>query len=466
MDVKYKSIWKENFLWSEIFLDYGIACFAQSSFFVHPLQAGGCGNMTACKSNRQPSMPDSLTPASLLAALKANTAFAPNGDTVGNLTIGRGRLHGVDAFVAIVENRIASGSLGVRECDKLASLFRVIAAQKIPLILYLDSAGARVSEGLPALGAFRHMYRAALGMATAGASFTVLLGTHCYGGASMLAALASTRVFSTNTQLAMSGPSILAQNAGATADDDMFRAIAAAAIGAAARAKLGDGNVLSWEGAAPVAALHSHERHQQLGARLAAVLPAVSPPATRNEALLRKDLTALYPQGYQMIEQGGILSGEASDASGKITVLGVVDKKPLGAARAWALADQLWRLAIEKPQRLHFLVDCEAHAASLDDERVMLSSYLADVATALTTLAKAGTEIDTTVLGQLGGGVYVALAAASAKVNLLHGAVIHLLPNRAIASILGEAHAAHHEIGEYIGARVAERELKVGFIRV
>src|SRR5258706_9899956 len=127
-------------------------------------------------------MPDSPTPAVLLASLKANTAFTPQGETVGNLTLGRGRLNGVEVFVAIVENRIASGSLGVRECDQLASLFRIVAAQKAPLLLYLDSAGARVSEGLPALGAFRHMYRAALAMALSGTQFTVLLGTHCYGG--------------------------------------------------------------------------------------------------------------------------------------------------------------------------------------------------------------------------------------------------------------------------------------------
>ena len=385
----------------------------------------------------------------------------PQGDTVGNLTLGRGRLNGCDVYVAIVENRIASGSLGVRDCDKLASLFRIVAIQKIPLLLYLDSAGARVSEGLPALGAFRHMYRAAMAMALSGAPFTVLLGTHCYGGASMLAALATVRVFSATTQLAMSGPSILAQNAGAAGDDDMFRAIAAAAIGAEARVKLGAGNTLSWNNVAPQLPQHSHERHQQLATRL----PKGAAQAMRNELVQRKDLTALYPQGYQLVEQGGILSGEARDAAGTIKLLGIVDKKALGAERAWALADHIWRLAIEKPQRLHFLVDCETHAASLDDERVMLSSYLADVAVALATLAKAGTEIETTVLGQLGGGVYVLLAAASASVNLLHGALIHVLPNRAIASILGEAQAVHHELGEYIGARVAERELKVGFLR-
>lgn len=406
-------------------------------------------------------MPDSFTPASLLASLKESTAFTAQGETVGNLTLGRGHLHGAEVFIAIVENRIASGSLGVRECDKLASLFRVVAAKKMPLLLYLDSAGARVSEGLPALGAFRHMYRAALAMALSGAPFTVLLGTHCYGGASMLAALASLRVFSANTQLAMSGPSILAQNAGSMVDDAMFRAIAVAAIGAEARARLGAGNALTWDIAARTAPLHWYQQHQQLGARL----PSVAPPAVRSEPVQRKDLTALYPQGYQVVEQGGILSGEARDAAGSITLFGIVDKKPLGAARAWALADRLWTLGIEKPQRLHLLVDCEAHAASLDDERVMLSSYLADVAVALTTLANAGTAIETTVLGHLGGGVYVLLAAASAKVSLLHGGVIHLLPNRAIASILGEAQVAQHEIGEYIDARVAERELKVGFLR-
>jgi Malonate decarboxylase gamma subunit (MdcE)/Carboxyl transferase domain len=406
-------------------------------------------------------MPDSFTPAALLATLKAVTAFTPTGESVGNLTVGSGQLHGAAVLIAIVENRIASGSLGVRECDQLANLFGVVTAQKRPLLMYLDSAGARVSEGLPALGAFRHMYRAALAMTTAGAPFTVLLGTHCYGGASMLAALASRRVFSVNTQLAMSGPSILAQNAGTSALDDMFRAIAAAAIGAEARARLGAGNTLGWHEAAPVEPQPGHKRHQQLRARL----PMVAQPPLRNEAVQRKDLTAIYAGGYTLREEDGIVEGEAHDAAGAITLLGIVDKKPLGAARAWALADRIWKLAIEQPARLHLLVDCETHAATLDDERVMLSSYLADVAVALATLARAGTEIETTVLGHLGGGVYVLMAAVSAKVNLLHGAAIHLLPNRAIASILGEEQAARHEINEYIGARVAERELKVGFLR-
>jgi hypothetical protein len=73
------------------------------------------------------------------------------------------------------------------------------------------------------------------------------------------------------------------------------------------------------------------------------------------------------------------------------------------------------------------------------------------------------------VLRKLGGGVYVALAAPSVKVNLLHGAEIQLLPGRAIASILGDAAATNTEgkVGAetYIAARVIDQELKVGLIR-
>ena len=65
-----------------------------------------------------------------LLHLKSHTGFQPIGDPVGNLTLGRGQLQGKPVHVAIVEARIASGSLGAKESDKLASLFKVVAAMK------------------------------------------------------------------------------------------------------------------------------------------------------------------------------------------------------------------------------------------------------------------------------------------------------------------------------------------------
>jgi len=48
---------------------------------------------------------------------------------------------------------------------------------------------------------------------------------------------------------------------------------------------------------------------------------------------------------------------------------------------------------------------------------------------------------------------------------LLHGADIQLLPSKAVASILGDADAAQYELADYVKARVADDELKVGYLR-
>lgn len=397
-----------------------------------------------------------------LSHLKSQTGFQAVGEPVGNLTLGRGQLQGGPVYLAIVENRIASGSLGLKESDKLASLFKVVAAQKAPLLMYLDSAGARVSEGLPALGAFRHMYRAALAMAASGAPVAAVCGANCFGGASMLACLAGTRYFSNNTRLAMSGPAILAQSAGVSVLDEMFQAMSQAAIGKDARVKLGAGNAAVPSAIALPVAAGAAENHAQLGARLTTI--SSGKPVNAVESIERKDLAKLYPEGYGAQERGGVVTGEAQYQGEKIALLGVVNGKLLGAAAAWAMADAVWKHVVQPPRSLHVLVDCESHATSMDDERVMLSVYLADLAAALHALGRAGTRVETTVLGKLGGGVYVALAAPSEQVNLVYGTHIQLLPGAAIASILGDAAPDKFEFADYSKSRVADRELKLGLV--
>lgn len=177
--------------------------------------------------------------------LKQAVGFTPFGEVVGNLTLGRGQCGAQALHVALVENKIASGSLGILECRKLTQLFRLVAKDSKPLVLFLDSAGARVSQGLPALGAFREMFRAAMELAASSAPVITVLGTNCYGGASMLAHLGRVRIFAANTQLAMSGPAILAQAAGSSPLDEMFKAIAQVSISLEARAKATPANRLA-----------------------------------------------------------------------------------------------------------------------------------------------------------------------------------------------------------------------------
>jgi len=403
----------------------------------------------------------------MITQFKSTTHFQPLGKPVGNLTIGRGVVDGKPSFVAIIENRLTSGAIGVAECDKLASLFKVVLAQRAPLMLFIDSAGARVSEGLPALGAFRRMFNAALKCRSENIPLACVLGTHCFGGASMLAALCGTRYFNSHSKLAMSGPGILATAAGASVLDDSFRAIAEANIGQSGRIKLSRRHlpfeqVVSF--VAPFAEANNDNNHSALQARLDASKPKIN---SEIQTIIRNDLNALYPSGYTVTEANGVLSGNAvGEGAVRIAIIGSVDRQLMTVSRANAMCVLIQKIVVQPtlPAALHVLIDCESHSSMLEDEKLMLSEYLTTLSLTLWELAKRGVVIETTVLGKLGGGIYVALAAASASVNLLYGAQIQLLPGKAIAAILGEADSISPAYVEYSNAGVAERELKLGLI--
>ncbi len=409
---------------------------------------------------------------SLLDALRETTGFAPEGAATGNLTLGHGRLGELSFGMAIVENRIASGSVGRAEVNVLVPVLESAAKSRAPLVLYLDSAGARVSEGLVALGAFRRLFAAALSAAGAGAPIVAVLGRNCYGGASMMAHLAGHRLFAPHTQLAMSGPAILAQAAGVSALDEMFRAMAEATLGAASRAKQSPGNVpwvpgsdlAAWlrDALAPVPKPWTamHHRHVALKARLGK--PEAHVPA---EPVRRKDFEKLFTHGYDIHDASGLYTGHATRAGEPAPVLGLVGRTTVGAERAWRFAQAAWHHARTPPARLELLLDCESHAPRLDDEKVVLSEYIVDMGAALAALASRGTRIELTVLGTAGGGVYVALAASAAHVRTIYGVTdIQVLPGSAVASILGGSDETRADIDECRRAGVADEELKLGLV--
>ena len=410
----------------------------------------------------------SATP-DLLASLRASVAFEPVGEAVGNLTIGRGTLAGAPLHVALVESLVASGSLGTRECARLGALLRVVASERSRLVLYLDSAGARVSEGLAALGAFRDLYRAGLEAAYAGAPVAAVLGRNCFGGASMLAHLAGRRLMGEGTQMAMSGPSVIASIAGMDPLDEMFRAMAQATMSAAARAKVNAANTvwqvdaspatwLSEALAAPVDATSAfHDRHQEIRARL----PAQPDPPW--ESVRRRDLEKIYASNDAR-ESDGLLEGTGVRDGSEESFIGIVGRNPLGAARAWRFADLVWRHMQAPPRRLEVYLDCATHAARLDDEKAILTEFVVDMGFALAALARRNTDIGLTVLGKAGGGVYVALAAPARRVASVHGADIQVLPGAAVAAILGHSGEAAPAFEQYRAAHVADEEYKLGIV--
>ena len=404
----------------------------------------------------------------ILEALRAALALDPIGAASGNLTIARGTLGTRPVHAALVENRAASGSLGVLESQRLAALFKIVARERSSLVLFLDSAGAKVSEGLNALGAFRGLYRAGLEAALCGAPIAAVLGKHCYGGSSMLAHLAPQRLFSEATQMAMSGPSIIASASGVNVLDEMFRAMAEASLSPAARAKACAANRVwrpgedlgAWLREAlaqrgdPASALRL--RHEALAARFERSSDAPF------EAVRRRDLEKIYAAGYDARESQGFIIGTGKRDGGEEPFAGVVGKSPLGAQRAWRFAEAVWRAGDAPPRRFEVFLDCAAHAARLDDEKVVLTEYIVDMGYALAALASKGTDVGLTILGKAGGGVYVALAAPARRVTSVHGADIQVLPGAAVAAILGESREESPGFDEYRGAGVADEELKLG----
>ena len=404
-------------------------------------------------------------------ALREALRFAPQGERAGNVLIGRGELDGRAVHCAFVENRIASGALGVAECTALGALFDAVAAKPEPVVLFLDSAGAKVSEGLPALGAFRRLYASGLRCALSGAPMAAVLGTNCFGGASMLAHLARMRLFAPGTRLAMSGPAILAASAGMSATDEAFRAMAEATISAAARCRASARNMVAagndfdlhgWLAGALAMPERSAlaewlERHRELGERL----PADALQATASRGVDRRLLDALFPQGWTLDEADGVLTGEGADDAGPQAVVGLVRRAPVGTAAAWRFADAAWRLGRTSPPRVRMLLDCATHAGRLEDERIVLSEFIVDMASALAALGRQS-RVELTVTGEAGGGVYVALAAPAPVVSALYGAAIRVLPHAAIAAILGDDRDAAPDASAYAQAGVADRELRVG----
>ena len=404
----------------------------------------------------------------LLDALREAVGWEPAAERVGNLTLGRGSLDGRIVHVALIENFIASGSLGQAECEHLGELFERIGRDPVPLVLWIDSAGARVSEGLRALGGFRFLYRAGLRAAFSGAPIAAVLGRNCFGGASMLAHLADARLLSPQTQLAMSGPAVIAAASGLDARDEMFRAMATATFSPASRAKASDANIPWEEGAAIAPWLRQalaargmggasfEERHRALRSRLDAGVA----PAWRD--VCREELKKIYAS-HRARAWDGVVTGEGErDGHGEAFV-GLVDDRPVDAARAWHFAEAVWQHAAAPPARLEVFLDAASHAARLDEEERILSEFIVDMAAALMALAGRGTRIGLTITGRAGGGVYVALAAPAHRVASIYGrSRIEVLPGGAIAAILGESREDAPDFAEYRASGVADEEIKLG----
>lgn len=341
-----------------------------------------------------------------------------------------GRCDGRVLRAALTNRAVAGGSFGVDESELLTGCLLRSTDDRVPVVLVLDSAGARLDAGLAGLGAFRRLYRAALDVRLAGVPMVAMIERDCFGGASMLAMLCPVRGAIETARLGMSGPGIVAALAGKQDLDASDRDAVRALFGAPARARAG----------AIDCTFDPHTPRRDVLARLLGL-------AESRQA----DLGAQHRMLERRLRDSGVETGTLTvpDAAAPFH-----RGKAVGAAELWQLSDAL--LACRPGQSVNLRIDCPGQAATRSDELLVLSEYVAHLALCLRDRCRHGVDIVICIDGQCSGGIYVALAAGAERVEATSAAKVRVLPERAIEIVLGRT-LPDETLADALAAGIADR---------
>jgi hypothetical protein len=384
---------------------------------------------------------------------------------------GEGRLGGRPVYLAATDPALARGAIGVAEAHALGELFRQARRSRHPVVLLLDSAGARVDEGLAALGAFRRLFREALLTRLAGVPMLALLGRSCFGGASMLACVCTRRAFRSDSRLGASGPAVVEAREGSTRFHSKDPVQVTALFGAQSRQALLQDDLYDvdgeqWLGVAtqwlsiasdasawnPQAAHASLERRLQRHGMLAAAEPA--------DAALQDRVALLLPPGYVAVCEGSVFSAAPGPGRGKAVFGGCVSGRTVTARDCWRLSERLMTLGLEHPgSPIVLVLDAQAHAATVADESVLLSEYLVHLSMVIAQLARSGHRTALWLPGAASGAAYVAFASPADRVSVLPSARVSILPALAQQRIIGQALEPAMDVQSVLAAGVADAVL-------
>jgi acetyl-CoA carboxylase beta subunit len=351
-------------------------------------------------------------------------------ETAGALSLAEGLCHGQPVRIALTDRLISGGSFGVDECDALTRHLERSLNDAMPLVLVLDSGGARLDSGLAGLSAFRKLYRMALDVRLNGVSMNALLLRNCFGGASMLAMLCATRSAQRNARVGMSGPAIIEALSGKSDLDSSDHAAIRALFGAPARAGTG-------------AIDHVFDEDESLG--------DVIYRSIKNSSRTVPDVREQHGRLRQRLDRAGVDLPAGKDVDARAAFRNGL---PVGARDIWLLADEIISAPAGQPMTL--IVDCPGQAATRHDESLVLSEYVVHLAMCLRSHCADGGEIVVHLSGESAGGIYVALAAGADRVDASPQASVRVLPAAAVNTVLRRT-VPDETIEEALAAGVVDR---------
>ena len=389
----------------------------------------------------------------VLAALKGratDTAGIQLGD--GDVTAMALQLGDQRVLVVAFDYGAWHGSIGIHEADQIVRAFQFARSERLAITLLLETSGIRVTDGTAGIASLRRVLREAEDARLDGLPMLGVVLRCAFGGASILAALCERRMIHPDSLYGMSGPRLIGGTAGAVRFDAADQAAVRNLLGGGARARL-DGfelvgpdaeaisaAVMDWLRSirvAPVTAAGLIQAGAALDRRLAGDrLPATRPAAARPDAQIIGVLTALLP-GARELRRLPDIAVAVGDALPDTRVLVLEAPDGAGARHALALSEALLEPSPpgRAPRRTVILVDTPGHRATPDEERLVLSDFLAHLALTVRLVHRGGDAVDVIVTGLGGGGIQGALGSGATSVAMAPGARLLVLPPAALRAL-------------------------------
>lgn len=374
------------------------------------------------------------------------TPLARMPDAIATALSVEGAIEGRRVMVLATDPAHASGAIGRADVDHLVRGIAHAQERRLPLVLLLDSAGAMLTEGVRVLGAFRRLERALLDAVVDDIPVAAVPGRNCFGGASLLAFAAELRLYPRGARLGVSGPRSLAalQDVPVESLEPLF--------GAESRARHDEQSVLVTDAADAIRATlrawlaRRAPRPTLLQAQAALTRRlrmyrgnpyslTMVPPAPE----LESRLDHLFPEGWGVLYGDGVIHGDGWVDGRSTSVAGFVAGRSVDAFGCWRLAEAL-RIFAREPLHVPvtLLLDSPGQSSIVEDEQVLLSEYIAHVARAAHALRAQGRSVELWMIGEAGGAIYVALAAAASTITGWPGLRLQTIPARAVDRVVGK----------------------------
>lgn len=138
-------------------------------------------------------------------AYVVNSDGAAAGDGV---VTGYGSVGGRAVFAAFQDENILKGSVGSVHARKISACIDMALKSGSPLVLYINSAGARIGEGIEVLGGYG-MIMKSLSAALGSIPVIAVIAGKCSGASSIIASMADFTVMQSDAYFAFSGENVL-----------------------------------------------------------------------------------------------------------------------------------------------------------------------------------------------------------------------------------------------------------------